>query len=369
MKKWTSVALALALTVTIAPAAPTAHAADSAASIVSGTAKSVGYDALGTLSEGLASFWNAGSKLYGYTDTNGKTVIKAQYNEAKPFNEGLAAVRKGNLWGFVDKTGKVVIKPQYERIAEGFSEGFAAVRKTGGKWTYIDKTGKTAFTAPYDEVHEFKNGMAVVWKKKGAAYVGGFIDAKGKEIVKPQYPMVNVFSEGFAPVMQSGKWGFIDKKGKVVVKPQFDGAAPFSEGLAMVLQKGKYGYIDKTGKMVVKAQYTGGQAFSEGRAAVKIGGTATDRSGKWGYIGVTGQLVIPAQFSDEGAEIGSFREGAAFVQRQDGSKVLLDRFGKVLVDLKSIDVTVGEFDNGAAIVHTWTETDTYYFMKNPLKSK
>ncbi|OWA34227.1 hypothetical protein B9G55_18065 [Saccharibacillus sp. O16] len=369
VKKWTAAALAVGLGFTIVTASPAAYAADSASAIVNGTAKPVSYDAIGTLSEGLASFWNAGSKLYGYTDTNGKTVIKAQYNEVKPFSEGLAAVRKGKLWGFVDKSGKVVIQPQYERVVEGFSEGLAAVRKAGGKWTYINKSGKATLTAAYDEVHEFKNGMAIVWKKKGAAYLGGFIDSKGKEIVKPQYPMVNVFSEGLAPILQNGKWGYIDKKGKVVVKPQFEGAAPFSEGLAMVRQQGKYGYINKTGKWIVKAQYTGGQAFSEGRAAVKIGGSANDRSGKWGYIGTTGQLVIPAQFSDEGAEIGSFKEGLAFVQRPDASKVLIDRFGRVQVELNSIDVTVGEFQGGTAIVHTWTEADHYYFMKNPLKSK
>lgn len=367
LKKWTTIALAVALTVTAAPIVPSAQAADSPTRIVNGTAKAMNYELLGGLSEGAASFWNKGSNLYGFVDTNGRTIVKAQYNEVKPFSEGLAAVRKGSLWGFIDKKGKVVVKPQYERVIEGFSGGLAAVRKAGGKWTYIDKTGKTRITAAYDEVHEFKNGMAVVWKRSGATYLGGFIDLKGKEVVKPQYAMVNVFSEGLAPVMKNGKWGYIDKKGKSVIKPQFDGAAPFSEGLALFLQNGKYGYVNAKGKIVVKAQYTGGQSFSEGRAAVKIGGSANDRSGKWGYIGVTGKLVIPAQYTDEGAEIGSFKEGVAFVQRADTGKVLINRFGKVLVDLKSSDITVGEFQGGAAIVNAPVGPGQYYFMQNPLK--
>ncbi|NGZ75015.1 WG repeat-containing protein [Saccharibacillus alkalitolerans] len=369
MKKRTSILLALALTVSVsgAPGLPAAHAADSAASIVNGTAKTVSYDAIGGLSEGLAFFWNAGNKLYGYTNTDGKTVIKAQFDEVKPFSEGLAAVRKGKLWGFVDKKGKIAIKPQYERVVEGFNGGLAAVKKSGGKWNYIDKTGKTKLTAAYDEVHEFKDGMAVVWKRKGSAYVGGFIDLNGKEVVKPQYAMLDVFSEGLAPVMKNGKWGYIDKKGKTVIKPQFDGAAPFSEGLALFLQNGKYGYVNAKSKIVVKAQYTGGQAFSEGRAAVKVGGSASDRSGKWGYIGATGKLVIPAQYSDEGAEVGSFKEGIAFVQRQGGNKILIDRFGKAIVDLRTNDITVGEFEGGAAVVNAPVGQGHYYFMKNPLK--
>ncbi len=371
LKKRTSILLALALTVSVsaAPIGQPTYAADSAVSIVNGTAKPADYALLGSLSEGLVSFWDSGSKLYGYTNTNGKTIIKAQYREVKPFSEGLAAVQQNKLWGFVDKTGKVVIKPQYERVVEGFSGGVAAVKKTGGKWTYIDKAGKPKFTAAYDEVHEFKDGMAVVWKRKGAAYLGGFIDLKGKEIVKPQYAMVNVFSEGLAPVMKNGKWGYIDKKGKVAIKPQFDGAAPFSEGLALFLQNGKYGYVNAKGKIVVKAQYTGGQPFSEGRAAVKVGGTATDRSGKWGYIGTTGKLVIPAQFTDQGAEIGAFKEGVAFVQREGGSRLLIDRFGRTLVDLKTNDITVGEFEGGTAIVSQLAGSGQYHFMQNPLKKK
>lgn len=368
MKKRTSILLALALTASVSTATitPTTYAADSATSIVNGTAKPAAYAMLGNLSEGLVSFWDSKTTLFGYADTNGKTIIKAQYDEVKPFSEGLAAVQKGSLWGFVDKTGKVVVKPKYQQVGQGFSEGLAAVKVSSGKWAYINKSGKTVFTAAYDEAHDFSDGMAAVWKKKGTSYVGGFIDAKGKEIVKPQYAMLNVFSEGRAPIMQNGKWGYIDKKGKVVIKPQFDGAAPFSEGLALFLQNGKYGYLNTKGKVIVKAQYTGGQAFSEGRAAVKVGGSISDRSGKWGYIGVTGKLVIPAQFSDEGAEIGAFKEGLAFVQRTDGVKALIDRFGKVRVDLETNDAYVGEFDNGVALVHTTAGQGRYYFMKNPL---
>ncbi|GGN98430.1 WG repeat-containing protein [Saccharibacillus kuerlensis] len=301
MKKWTPILLALALTFSAAPAAPAAHAADSTASIVSGTAKTLNYGMVGSLSEGLASFWNESSGLYGYTDTNGKAVIKAQYQEVKPFSEGLAAVRKGKLWGFVDKKGKVVIKPQYERIVEGFNGGLAAVKKTGGKWIYIDKTGRVKITAAYDEVHDFKDGMAIVWKRKGSAFLGGFIDKSGKEVIKPQYAMLSIFSEGLA--------------------------------------------------------------------AVKVGGSANDRSGKWGYIGVTGKMVIPAQYTNENAEVGSFKEGVAFVQRPDYGKLLIDRFGKVVVDLKTNNIAVSEFENGAAVVNAPIGSGQYYFMKNPIAKK
>ena len=66
-----------------------------------------------------------------------------QFDEAKRFSEGLAAVRIGDektgKWGFIERTGKVVVTPQFD-FASKFSEGLAAVRigddKTG-RWGYI----------------------------------------------------------------------------------------------------------------------------------------------------------------------------------------------------------------------------------------
>ena len=46
------------------------------------------------------------------------------------------------------------------------------------------------------------------------------------------------FSEGFAPVMQDGKWGFIDRSGRLVIAPQYDRVLPFAEGLAQVRMRG-----------------------------------------------------------------------------------------------------------------------------------
>ncbi|MBK9773494.1 MAG: WG repeat-containing protein [Candidatus Obscuribacter sp.] len=63
----------------------------------------------------------------GFIDTSGKLVTSKEYVGARPFSEGLAAVRIGLNWGFIDRNGKVVIKPQYDQ-AQSFSDGLAPVR-------------------------------------------------------------------------------------------------------------------------------------------------------------------------------------------------------------------------------------------------
>ncbi|HSI90918.1 MAG TPA: WG repeat-containing protein, partial [Adhaeribacter sp.] len=45
----------------------------------------------------------------GYVNQAGKIVIPMEYEEARPFYKGLAAVRKNWLWGVIDKEGKTVV--------------------------------------------------------------------------------------------------------------------------------------------------------------------------------------------------------------------------------------------------------------------
>ena len=67
---------------------------------------------------------------YGYVNPNGRVVIRARFDDARPFREELAAVQIGNKWGFIDLQGKTVVKPQFDEV-EDFNWGYAIVRKNG----------------------------------------------------------------------------------------------------------------------------------------------------------------------------------------------------------------------------------------------
>jgi hypothetical protein len=88
----------------------------------------LGMDAIiGTeFSEGLAVVRQ--NKLFGFIDTTGKMVIKAQYEDLHSFKEGLASFQQNKKWGFIDKKGKIVIKPQFDQ-AYYFENGLAEIRK------------------------------------------------------------------------------------------------------------------------------------------------------------------------------------------------------------------------------------------------
>jgi len=157
------------------------------------------------------------------------------------------------------------------------------------------------------------------WIRENGKY--GYIDAKGKVVIEPQFENTMGFNENLAATKLNGKYGFIDTKGNWVIKPQFDFAYVFMEGLAMVKIGEKYAWIDKTGKIAIPPQDFEKVeiGFSEGRLAVK-------RDGKWGYIDKTGKMIIAPQFE----EANKFEGGAAQVVTEKHRHHWIDLSGRIL---------------------------------------
>ena len=63
-----------------------------------------------------------------------------QFDRARSFSEGLAAVEIGSRWGYVDKKGRYTINLQFVEV-HSFSDGLASIISDKGPG-YIDKTGK-----------------------------------------------------------------------------------------------------------------------------------------------------------------------------------------------------------------------------------
>lgn len=187
----------------------------------------------------------------------GKYVINTQFQDARPFLDGLAAVKINNKYGFIDKTGKLIIPHQFDNVGIWYfaiSEGLISWPipvQVSEKWGFIDQSGNYVINPQYDDASSFREGLAAV--KKDGKY--GFVDTRGKFVINPQFEGASYFSEGLAAVSTSGKTGFIDKSGTYVINPQFESASHFTEGLSSVTVRDKdnkylNGYIDQTGKYV-----------------------------------------------------------------------------------------------------------------------
>jgi hypothetical protein len=65
---------------------------------------------------------------YGFINASGTVGIQTRFRYAKPFSEGMAAVkvRSEKGYGFINTRGEMVIDPAFDHVS-GFHEGFSGV--------------------------------------------------------------------------------------------------------------------------------------------------------------------------------------------------------------------------------------------------
>lgn len=168
----------------------------------------------------------------------------------------------------------------------------------------------------------------------------GYIDEKGKLLIKPAYKRATYFREGFAIVsFDDDKRFYINETGRKLNAPVFEEAWLFNDGLAGVKIGDKWGYIDRKGKLVIPAKFDSADSFCGGRAVVGIKNGDTF---KFGFIDKTGKFVVEpthhyisgftdgvAQFSND---IKFTRKPTYFLQDGPATFGLMDANGKVIVE-------------------------------------
>ena len=75
--------------------------------------------------------------MWGYVDSDGKIVIEPQYEAAKSFSNGIAAVFSDSNWNFINSENKKVITENFED-ANYLSDSGKCFIKKDGYWSYIE---------------------------------------------------------------------------------------------------------------------------------------------------------------------------------------------------------------------------------------
>lgn len=169
--------------------------------------------------EGMAPF-RAADKKFGFIDTSGKVVIKAQFESVGYFSDGVAWAKTADKkLGYLDKSGAWVIKPQFDVGKEFDAETGLARIKSGDSWGYITKDGSKVTLSGTDIYEDFFDGLAR--GRQGDKF--GWLNSKGEWAIKPQFDGSRDFKNGYAAVKKGELWGIIDKQGNIVIEPKFDG--------------------------------------------------------------------------------------------------------------------------------------------------
>ncbi|TGD81666.1 WG repeat-containing protein [Hymenobacter wooponensis] len=159
--------------------------------------------------------------------------------------------------------------------------------REGNRWGLLSASGDTLLPATYASIGEFKDGRAVV-EREG---MRGFIDDKGKEVVKPAYAALYPYSGGYARARIGKLYTFLDEQGEEFGAYYYS-AHDFAEGHAAVLDYRGWFYVTgpdapATEPVVFQEAYS----FSKGVARVKTGGRFTFISSD--YLADTTEGIAP----------------------------------------------------------------------------
>ena len=242
-------------------------------------------------------------------NTDGKEVLKLKELDGKQvekvgaFKQGVAAFQdEDGKWGFVNKDGKVVIKAKYDSAGE-FNEGLAMVvikAEPDNTVSFINKSGKDVIKLPRGtEAKPIVSEGMIIYSDNGRDTYG-VMNIKGDKIIKPSkdFRAINYFKDGLAAFYDGDRWGVIDKKGQVVVRAKYDYATP-DNGMILVVDRGKTGYLSYDNEEVIRPDYEREMPFYDKNTIVKDGNKFIiidkkgERVGKMDFAACNFQEIVP----------------------------------------------------------------------------
>lgn len=279
--------------------------------------------------------------LSGDTSDDDLFVIPPVFEDARPFFNGLAAVKSDGLWGYIDESGNTIIDFIYHEAGDFIETStfvFQGKMRTyyyggtpprqedvlEGYWALIDTEGNplTPFEIRYAD--GFYDGWAIVHYAVFEKIIstGGTYDT-GRTLRN----YINTNGENF--------W-----KGSIssVLEPFINGIALINVGVSIQ-------FYDANGMRLFKKEFRFARNFSDGLAAARTG----SGSRSWTYIDSSGMTVFDERF----LSAGDFSNGYAFVVKEFMKPgFIIDKLGKRYLEELNIYGMTKFNDEGYALAYT-----------------
>ncbi len=181
---------------------------------------------------------------YGVIDTEGNTVLNAEYQDLSYLYNDKYIAKKNDKYGIIDITGSEVIPFKYTKITYMSEEGFIEADNEDGTTDLLDTNLTVKCTGIVSEINTTYSFVKV--RENGEyKYYKYTLE---EEDQKDAYPSNTIFLS-----KKDGKYGFVDKNGIVIVDYIYDDATEENKfGYAAVKKDGKWGAIDAQGNIVVE---------------------------------------------------------------------------------------------------------------------
>ena len=236
-------------------------------------------------------------QLCGYVEKGSETErIHQRFEVAKPFSEGLAAVRIEGLYGFIDTTGKLVIEPRFQNA--GFFTGEYAEIRLDNASGIINRSGELVVSPQFRRIIPFVGDTFIAQpflnKQRQVS--------SGNELLEAITDPVALSSYNDSGLFHAKKGWLSDQKLKFSIfdKPE--------RGLIWAGTKDEnyediWGLMRADGTWQVTPRYHHGQRLMESRAIVEsMPDYSLPPQQRWealrrGAVDGDGQLVVPLKFA------------------------------------------------------------------------
>lgn len=94
------------------------------------------YEELKAFESDQPTAYREGDK-WGFVNRYGEIYIEAEYEDALPFTNGYAAVKKDGKWGYINQDNRLVVEPQFCEALPIFSSGIGYVKDEADIWGYV----------------------------------------------------------------------------------------------------------------------------------------------------------------------------------------------------------------------------------------
>lgn len=265
----------------------------------------------------------------------GTEVIPSKFHHVGYPGKRFTAVSKNDgEWNIYDSYKKELVgkKGVKGELLEGYINGVMVMSYTPkvkkgetakSEIFIVDSQTLQTCSNTYDGISKGIDGYYIVMRDS----LFGIIDFSGKEILAPNYRVIQRPSEGLFCVKKGidDLFGFIDGTGSYIIEPQYDYAFQFHNGMAIVKKEGKWGIIDKQNNTLVDfkwaciyPQENAGQPFW------------VYDSTSWHALDVTtGQFLFNEGIDLPMSNFGE--EGFAVVANQENKLSVIDKSGNLFM--------------------------------------
>ena len=216
---------------------------------------------------------NDNTKIF---NSQGEEIL-TEYNKVEPiklkniasilcYEKSVLKYEKDGLFGVIDFDGKKITKNIYNSIENLQStEGKLLVSKDG-KYGVINIKGTILVDLDYDSIksdgyynyEDYVHAGFIVSKTTEDGYKYGYIDYRGKEILKNKYNEITRIpdlKDIYLIVSENGKYGAY-KTNKKIIPHEYQSIIYDESGLLLLQKNKNYGMADLQGEIKIPVEYT-----------------------------------------------------------------------------------------------------------------